>query len=568
MLSWVLAAAVLAACVSWLAWSASSGGGAFDPVRLYGVALFIRLALQFISRTFHSGAYAVRRVYRPAWAVITAELVAFTAVLLAWPALGPWALPLGALAASLAGGGLTIHFTRRLYRFMGLAPRWWRAAALRSRRPLPWRELLAAGLSFAVMKLDAILIFGLFTSFGAASRGPELFVLLFVLSPTVQAGFDWAQLFYFDLKRLDPPLLGPLLEQYRRYMSRLAWTLGFVFWALGSVMGTIVYLRSLGELYWLLCPFFVTRSLVASAQIQAFCARRYGALLGTASLWLLGFIAARQVSGDPSKLALVTLATAAVYVALSRFTRPAHLQSERWVGVVEWLDRLGRTPGPVRIRSATVLPALKKREARDAWRAARWGPHHVARAIAVRLGDGGAVTVLPPDRLVWFEASRTARIRPDALAAISGGVARVVHETPFRPEGRLAVLDAWREHGVSAVFGGMPLEPARGLSVAALERSFASLFPDGVVFRAGRPAPVPAPPVGGHRRIIAEACRFITDLRPPRATSPVDVTALCVSGRLRLVFVAAPNGRPESLRRWRAMVCQANVVAATAGAVD
>lgn len=555
----VLAAAVLTAGAAWLALRR----GPFGPFELYAVVLFARLALQFVTRTFHSGAYAVRRVYRPGWAVVAVELVSFGVVVLVWPIAGAWALPIGTLAAALAGAAITVHYTRRSYRFLGVSPRWAVLGALRQRWKIAWIEVLGAGLSFAVMKLDSVLVFGLFESGDVPLGEVQLFLLLFVMGPTIQAGFDWAQLFYFDLKRLHVAPLAPLLEQYRAHVTRLAWLVGAMFWVLGSLTGTVVYLRSLGALYGLLCPFFIARSLVASAQIQAFSARRYGVLLGTASLWLAGFALATQITGESGKLAAVTLATAAVYFALARMAQPAAPDQETCVGVVEWLRLLSAVATPVRIRSATLRPLCRRKgEPRAAFRALRWSQRQFARTLATRLKRSGAVTIVPPDRVVWFERVG-ARIRPETVAALSGGVAQSVRDTGAHPTGRSAIVAAWREHGLEAAFGPASLQGAQPLSLGDLERRFAQLFPDGWVFTPGTAATEAATvPARWRRRIIRAASRFLAELNPARDGSPLDVTALCVAGRLRRIFVAPRDGRLTPRRRWRAAIRQANVLAA------
>lgn len=561
------AALALGLSIVWLGWSAAAGGRAFGAAHLYGFALLVRLALQFVTRTYHSGVYALRRVYRPLWAVVAVELAAFGGVLSLWPVLGEWSLPLGSLLATTVGAALTFVYARRVYRFLGLEPSWeWNAATLRPRLRITPGEFFGAGLSYAIMKLDAALVLGLFDPTALYGPAVQLFVLFFVMSPTIQAGFDWAQLFYFDLKRLEARAFGALLAQYRRSLRRLAWMMGVVFWALGSLTATVIYLRSLGEVYWWLAPFFVSRALVAAVQIDAFCARRYGTLLGTASVWLLGFAAAMWIGDARAKLAIVSLATFGVYVALRRAEarRLNRDALEEHVGVAEWLGRLNAVPGPVRVRSLELAAAKAGRPQGGALTAgaARWGERKIARRIAARLRASGAVTLVPRHRIVWFETEKSRPMPREWIVALCGGAARAIRET-MCPDGPTALRRAWIDHALQGALGRFDFDRARPTSAGELERAFARLFPDGAVYAPGRRGQNGTPLASAYRRtIISDAARFAVELRPGRRRSRFEVTGLCLAGQLELIFVADRYADPRRRRRWRETIRQANVKAA------
>jgi hypothetical protein len=562
---WLTASLILATVVStagtlWVALRERP----LDPAALYVVALVARLAVQLVTRAYHSGVYALRRVYRPAWAVVAMELVSFVAVVAVWPVLGAWTLPFGALAATAAGTALTVHFTRRMYRVLDISPRWMDLQSVCRRRKSSWMEMASAGLSFAAMKLDAVLVFGLFEP-GTRHGDVQLFLLFFVLSPTIQAGFDWAQLFYFDLKRLHVSPLAPLLEKYRRNMTRLAWVLGATCWILGSVTGTIFYRRSLDTLYVLLCAFFIARSLASSAQLQAFAAGRYRLLLGTASLWPLGLWLAAAMPGDSAKLAVITAATAAIYTALAWLGQAVvRVDQENWVSLVEWLRLLTAVSAPVRVRSARL--GNPRGDVRTADRALRWTQRQFATMLARRVRGGGAVTIVPPDRVAWFEPAGTP-IRPELIAALSRGMAADVRQTSFHPTGRSAILAAWHEHGFEAAVGPMDLKRPVAGTIGNLERQFARLFPDGWIVTPGVTTIATAPlPIECRGRLVRVAIKFLTDLNAPVKRSAFDVTALCIEGRLSRIFVAPSRRWSRRHQHWHATIRQANLVAALGSA--
>lgn len=561
----VVGAVIMTGGVVWL----MTRPAPFAPADLYGLALFVRLALQIVTRTYHSGLYALRRIYRPAWSIVAVEIVMLGAVAAAWPMVGAWALPLGLIVAAVIGTGLTIHFTRRAFVFFGVTPRWTAFGTLRGRWHVPWLELMTAGLSFAIVKLDAMLVFLLFDRTPALEGGVELFMLFFVMSPAIQAGVDWAQLFYFDLKRLEHEALSPLVDRYRRYLVRVAWILGVASWGLASLTGTIVYLRDLGVLYWLLLPFFLSRSMAASAQIHAFCSRRYGPLLATALLWLGVFALVTRVDSEAGKLAIVTTASVAVAIVLTRLKPAGAAVRERFLGVAEWLHLLSTIEGPVRVGSATVRRTRRKRQGRETAQNAGGAERLFARRVATQLARGGAVTCLPENRLVWFEPAGATRLQAEAMAVLSGGLAQSARDAIEYASGREALRAAWRDHGLGALFGRGDFAHDGTLSIGELENRFARWFPDGRVLTPGSLAPstdtLPAP---WRRRVLGDAMRFLARLEAPRTGSPVDVTAICLGGRLHRLFVVPRTSRLETRRRWRTVVRRANVLAALGAVAD
>ena len=124
---WLAIAAVLALVslllpVGWIAWDLVRHGRAFNVLHLYVFAVCFRLAADFMTLTFHSGIYAIRRVYRPLPAMVLVELVSMLVVLALWPWLGRWSFPIAMLLGTSVSAGLVMHYTGRLYRFLGWLP--------------------------------------------------------------------------------------------------------------------------------------------------------------------------------------------------------------------------------------------------------------------------------------------------------------------------------------------------------------------------------------------------------------------------------------------------------------
>jgi hypothetical protein len=562
-----LASVCLAAAVVWTAWAAAGGG--IGAAEAYVAVLLFGLAIELPIRCYHSGVYAVRRVYKPLTATLAPELVGLAVMLALWPVAGAWAIVVGVAAVTAVVTALNLRYTRRVYHFLGLAPlREVSLDALRSSLRGTARESLAGAAAHATMALDSLVVLALL--WGAEEDSASL-IVLFLAAPTVRAGVDWARLLYFDLKRLELRLFTNLRRRFERYTLQLAWLLGGVFWAVAAGVATAFYEGGIGWLYAGLLGFFVARSLLARAQIQAFAEGAYAAVLATGALCLVGLGAAGALAeGENERMAAIGAVTAATALVLTRVRRVARARGEPGAALLtlEWLRRLGHDRDPVRVCSARIVSAAapdrldtRGRDDRNRWRLSQ-----LAERAARRLGAHGAAAWIGPDRVVWFEpADGGARVTPDWLQHASGGlVGQIVQrECPAGEEALLAagqggMLGDASPHLLAAV---IPVD------VDAARARFAELIPGGVVYAPNEPVPAELAELPGSdlRAILADAARFARDLRVGRRRSRFDVTALCAGGELRLIFVTELEAGRKARATWRHHVVTLNVRASIGG---
>ena len=163
-LALVLATAPVIAAGGWILWQLGVAHQPLEAHHLYSLAIVLGLALTLVTRCFHSGVYAVRRIYRPLAAIVLVQCGSFALLPALWPWLGAWSFGLSVLASTLITAAITLHYTARVYRFLGFRP----VASSRLRpclpRNLPWGEFLGAGASYALMKLDSFLVLALFAT--------------------------------------------------------------------------------------------------------------------------------------------------------------------------------------------------------------------------------------------------------------------------------------------------------------------------------------------------------------------------------------------------------------------
>jgi hypothetical protein len=557
-----------AAAVGWTAWHVAAGSlGAAEA--LVGVML-LRLALDLPVRAYHSGIYAMRRVYKPLAASLAPEGIGLAIMLAASPFWGVWALVVSSLVTTVVTTVLTVLYTRRVYHFLGFAPladagRAALRVALRGAR----REFMSGGFAHAVMALDSLVVLGLLSGARTDSRAV---VVLFLSMPTIRAGAEWARLLYFDFKRLELRLFSNLRRRFERHNARLAVVLGVVFWAVAATISTLFYDEGLGELYPALLAFFLARSVLAREQIQAFADGSYAAVIGTglACAAGLGTVGALGAS-EPERLGAVALVTATAALVLGRVLRSEreHGEPGRALLTLEWLCRLGEVREPVRVGAARVVaartadrPDAQTRDDRNRWRL-----EQLAGRAAGRLGATGAAAWMGPDRIVWFERGKR-RITPDWLQRVSGGlIAEVL--TRDCPDGEHALLEAGQGELLGRSSASL-LTPVVPVDAAAARRTYDELV-GGIVYAPDAPVPeaLAALPGDELRAIFADAAAFARDLGPPRrARSRFDVTTLCSGGRLELIFVTDPVGGAAGKRarsRWRHRVTALNVRASIGG---
>ncbi len=477
-------AIIAALTLTWVVLDAGRVGQTFTLFHAYVLANGTRLACTLVTRTFHSGIYALRRVYRPLWSIVGVDLSAFAGTVLLWPVIGPWSFPALLIAATALSSALTVAFTTRSYRFLGLYPTeltvHYRSALS---RPLTFRFGLA-GLSYALMKLDAVVL--LVLSYGAYHGDARLFVVFYLISPFIRASSDWAQLFYFDLKRLELELLTRFNRDFERFVGRVALVVGLLFWGMASLGATVLVGRNLGAaVYLALAIFLLVRSRLAFHQIRTFAQRRYlqlvlaGQFLLFGAMWI-GFVLGGAIEKKVIYLAFVLL-FALVYLQ-RRAGRGGPPPEPAILPPQEWLRRLADSDSRLTLHCAQI-----HREATDAV------VRNLAIALARRLGPHGAVTMGVGRRLVWFDRG-DCRTRVDRiwLHRKSGGVidrARTISDCA----GGANALEQLRKHRLlGRGLPDMARDASGALTVGELKRRFLAAVPDGVVFEPGRAAPASA----------------------------------------------------------------------------
>jgi hypothetical protein len=572
--SWLSISAILSAIIAlggavWIVTSALTQRRGFTPADLYMLSIVAGLAAAVVTRCYHSGIYAIRRIYRPFSVVIGVEVGGFALALALWPVVGSWSFPIAVTASTAISSAVVLRYTRRAYSFLDFHPEECMSLTGHARLRGARREFVFAGLANTVLEMDSFLVLALVIA--AGGLGSPLFVVFFAASPTVRAAASWTKLFYFDLKRLDIRLLGAIRRRFERRLCGLAVALGAAAWLVTCPIATLVYRGDLHLIYLPLLLFFVTRSLLATVQVAAFSQRAYGRVVAGGALLAAALLVVRLEALDAvaTLLAIAAVAAATTLAMLTARFLPAVERSStntEPLCLSTWLAALTAVRGPVRVAVARFADhhqgLVRSRDQAKLRSAER---RQVAEQVARRLGRRGRVARLFPDGIVWYELGAEKTFVDDAwLIRRSAGTISSIRRREQHRDGAAAAAAAVAAGFIDGA-AGAPSGTMRPASVDDVSRVFVELFPDGAVYfnrNRRRHAAVKTMPPKASKRILGDALRFSREFRRSSDGSRFDVTTLCTQGGIERIFVVDRQGQPGPRSEWHRFIRQANFAAA------
>jgi hypothetical protein len=555
--SWLLLAALLGLL--------SLGGGAFfilsNPDKHLGFSIFdtyalgclLRLALDMIARTYHSGMFALRRIYRPLWTLLVCDILDIAVVLALWPLLGPWSFGIALAGVGILRGALTLIYVRRSYRRSKIPPLVPRLLARRL-GALPFGELgpaLGHGAANATSQIDSLLIITLVMVSSSNDEYLSLAVLLYLIRPFLTAGFGWARLFYFDFKRLERRYSEFFRLRFERFLRMAGLAFAAIMSAIAFVWAGAVWRTGVDLTAALLVPFFLVRSIYGLYQVQAFSYGRYLYLFSITAALGAGILVIALVPLD--SVAVLVLLTGLMTITVLAFGPPKGVPAPKAragraaiVSLPRWLALLGGEAREVRVVAVAVDTRLVN-------------IGRIVRELA-RLTPDCAITRYGRGLAIWFETDRPAGHLAEAEVALAcAGCVRSLRSGERRAGGR----DALREALAAGVLGDSltrlltdPIDPH--LDGQGLRALFARRFPSGIVLdERGGYLPARKLNLGPDdiQRILIEVSRRSEGVssRTP-SLMPVDLAVYCPCGEPRMVFVLDKGIAPEERSEWRRLV--------------
>jgi hypothetical protein len=275
--SFVLSAVsiILALYFSYRALVSPIAGNLF--LTIYLVCVLVNLSLEFPVRVYHSGMYALKRIYRPMWSIVGVDIAVSLLLLALFPLLHIYAIVVTYIIRSFTKASISWYFSHKSYQFLG-----WEFPGLTLKlvrqylSKLPVAILMLLGISAVFLHLDNFLIFSVARlTHRLASDQHDLLVSLYFILPLMHAGYEWTQLFYFDSKRLlneDNKLLN---ERFEKILNIVSPIIGLGLGLIACVLTFVFKPESVSLSFMLVIPWLMLRSNITYLQITAFTEHRY-----------------------------------------------------------------------------------------------------------------------------------------------------------------------------------------------------------------------------------------------------------------------------------------------------
>lgn len=537
-----------------------------DPVaRVYAFLIVVEFAIDLPVRVLHSGIYATRRVYKPAWSMFLPTVVQLVILGFGFYFYPTAAIIIAIIACNALAIWITLHFCLEVYRLMDLHPKWW-PGDLRFWRYLPSIPLrlgIQTTFSGFSLRLDAILVLALVGFYGTNTRTFDLtagltswqridaFQFFYLILPLFRGTYESAAIFYFDLVRLRTmPAIRNLQLSFFRKLLLAAPLVALFFWALAAALGVFVLHDVPFGFLLALIPMFVVRSLIGVYQIRLFAEGHFRThimtfLLLAILLWLVWI--------NPNPAGDLIQITAAMVVQLLVLINVQHLRDRRdpelptLIPLRDWMRSLTDEPGPAVAGTISISPSITPKQKSAA-----------VTTMRQTLSGSGYFAYGSATKLVYYEHSRGKRSRADsgnrthlAIQIMTGGAAsRGQGMSESGPNGRAALQTLTSRNWISpsSAVAGQPHDRA------GLADVFRRLFPDGVVFDTAT--------LGGATEMRALDSELLAGALQAVLASMEDggdmimlsnrwLTPTYRRGTLRVLFVLPADPDPARLQAWR-----------------
>ena len=544
-----------------------------DPIaRVYAFLIVVEFAIDLPVRVLHSGIYATRRVYKPAWSMFLPTVVQLLILGAGFYFYPTAAIIIAIIACNALAIWITLHFCFEVYRLMDLHPKWW-PGDLRFWRQLPSIPLrlgIQTTFSGFSLRLDAILVLALVGFYGTNTRTFDLtagltswqridaFQFFYLILPLFRGTYESAAIFYFDLVRLRT--MPAIRDLQLLFFRRILWAAPLValyFWALAAALGLFVMHDVPIGFLLALIPMFLVRSLIGVYQIRLFAEGHFRThimtfLLLAVLLWLVWL--------NPNPAGDLIQITAAMIIQLLVLINVQHLRDRRdpalptLMPLRDWMRSLAGEPGPAVAGTVTIGAAITPKQKSAA-----------VMVIRETLAGNGYFAYGSATKLVYYERSQGnsgSRVHLAVQAMTGGAAGRGWCMPEAGPNGHAALqtLAGRTWFSPSSAMTGQPRD------LAALTEEFRELFSDGIVFNTENLDGATAMR-GLDPEVLAGALPMLLagmdDGGDMILVSNRWLTPVYWRGTLRILFVLPAHAEPDQLRTWRDSIRAWNLDAGT-----
>ncbi|MEZ5406309.1 MAG: hypothetical protein R3F23_09175 [Verrucomicrobiia bacterium] len=504
---------------------------------LYLSFCFVRLMLEIPLATFHSGIYAIRRIYRPLYWIVIVELIASLGALSLYPSVGAWAFPLTFFVATLVNLAVRFYYTKKVYLFY----RFW---------PLPlekfaknWKINLkkfgannfSQGIANALMGYECLIII-LFLHRDKTTFALNHFILLFfILSPLLIAGYEWARLFYFDFKKLELGYYNHFKQQFQNQVERFALGWGALNSLLVISFGYFLGNKNLTSQLWWMLPFFLINSLLAYEQVKAFSETNYPSLIRSGLTFLSGIFILwyLPVTFETQTFYLSVIALGALWQLQRDETKSLRIPLSVVLPLTEWLRQLSQVNKKVRVGCVTFPEETRL-----------FKLNALANKIKQGLTKGNEVCLYLPNKIFWFEKNSENLTRENVIGRVEA-LCEDVQISSFYPDGKAALQQSFLKDEIYR----SNVEGISVVNIETLKEIFEKMITTGLVFCPNSNEQSNFLSAQQKRQILFEALNFSKNLSFSKSNSPFEVTAFCPNGEMKLIFIVPKLKTKRVLRK-------------------
>lgn len=516
----------------------------------FNSSVVFMLAGRLIVEPLHSGIYAISRILRPLSSLLMGEGLGFLCLIIGWPWLGKTSIPLAFFVAGVINLAMRYYYCKQMYSFYEITLTFVEIKLAKFLRQLPWRDFLLGGLAMLAINIESLLLFMVVGLNSKQVYFHHLLILLFLIFPLFNATSEWAQLFYFDWKKLRRVNFTSLQQHYDYNILLLAPVMGSCLGLVAILCGYIFLPPIPVIIYGSLFVVLVVRSLIAYLQVRAFACFHYldilmSSLLLLTLLGLVSWLQTTLVNG----IVLVSVGLTAMvgYLWKPRFPAVDRVsQFKQQINYYDWLSQLRAAIGQLQVGTVTVAASTSYYKQL----------HIVSWLIANCLQPTDRICVIGK-HIVFYRLNAThyRPINKANLAMNSAGLISACQLTPvFQKQTSILPAELMRYLVKSSQFKS-PNKPAN-INCA----DFLQQFPDGIYF-------APACHLGPLARVpdkhIIHSLLYYTELFLTAQTDaqfPYEIAASYRAGTIQAIYaVPKANYSRKQLQAWRLTIDSSNI---------
>lgn len=523
-------------------------------VWVFAGSLLLSTGIRFGFEPYHSSIYAVSRILRPLWSLVIGEVVSFMVIMIGWHILNYWILPIVILLTAIINTGLRYYYCRRMLEFYEWQVNFKTLTVRRWLANLPKRNLLLAALAMIFIQIEGPILLMSVKFQQSHTLYYQLFSVLFLTMPLINASSEWAQLFYFDWKKLKRFNFQALHQRYDKAILYLSPIVGILLGLLAAVSSYLLLTDILPTVYSIAILLISLRAIIAYLQIRAFAQFYYWDII-VSGVMLLGStrIACINVPAPGYSLAAIGLGLG---LAMAWMLKPRSTQVDRisrfklQVTFYDWLTQVQQLADNVQLGLIRLAPETSY--------------YKILRIVdwlgQTYLHKNGKLCVIGNKIIFYRVYTNTAKpIELKQLAISTGGLVQALELSPCtQANGQQfnVCLAAFLKQKVQVVV----IRPTKLSHKEADYAGFFSSFPDGLIFTPNcRLGPLAEMPSKMHiHSLLYQTEIFLT--AQEQGVFPYEVAVSYDKGTISAIYaIPRSNYSRRVLQAWRNAINSANI---------